>query len=226
MFTSCDFLFKFKTKVRNVFASFICVCVLKRDYRIKLRLVNHAVNTTIEKHAKYWTDCVQWSSHAMRAYEEQLNVTAHAEDVMPLLPALKAAIFYQYYISTDRVFLIGFSKFKQTYPTNKVLTACYTANLYCFKDKLCYHRVRANNLEAAKKTVKQKDHACKKDASEHQLICKYGMSYQQVKHKKQLRNLLYVPSQKEYGSNLTSNRQKLSKRNRQQKIKTFRINLK
>ena len=146
------------------------------------------------------------------------------DEILPLFPALKAAIFYQYYTSTDRIFLIGYSKFQQSYPTQKMLNAYYTANLYCFKDKLCYHRVNANSIEAAKQMVKQKDHVCKQDSSDPQLICDSGgMSYKQVKqYGWQLKKLLYVAFQRN-GSNRFAKTEKLSKYNRQNKIKSFRI---
>lgn len=164
-----------------------------------------------------------WTKDAMDKLNTQLSVMSYANEILPLCPALRAAIFYQHYISADRVFLIGFSKYQQMYPTHKMLTAHYTANLYCFKDKLCYHRVKAVSLEAAKLTVKQKDHKCKQDSSDPQPICnRGGMSYQQVKeYGWQLKELLYVSSQRSIDNKFV---QKLSKYNRQKKIKSFRIN--
>ena len=114
--------------------------------------------------------------------------------------SLKAAIFFDYATHPRRTFLVGFSKYKKVLPGDRqqVLTAHYTANLFCFGCKLCYHQVKAANLEDAKKMVKQRHHFAKDDSKGNQPVCAYGMSYDQViNHQdKHISTLLYVSSQR------------------------------
>ena len=134
----------------------------------------------------------------LQAYQTKVISTLYYSNVLVQFPALKAAIYYYHQVKTERVFLVGFSKYRQDPPNNKIITAHYVANLYCFGNKLCYHRIIASNIKTAKKLVRQKDHLCKKYAQTSQPICKYGMSYKQVKqYSKYMQNLLYVP-RKEY----------------------------
>lgn len=191
-----------------------------------LRHISSYVNSVVMGHASSWDDKVHWTPHAMKTYNTQLANTPNEAEILPLHPKLKAAIFYMYYTSNERLYLVGFSKYLQTYPRCKILTASYSANLYCFKDKLCYHKVRASSLEAAKLMVKQRDHACKKDPSDPQPVCSAGgMSYNAVKHhSNHLRHLLYTSSQqKPIKDNKLAEVEKLSHHHRQKRISSFRI---
>ena len=144
-------------------------------------------------------------------------------------PSLKAAIFFDCVMHPKRTYLIGFSKYKKILPGNKqqVLIAHYTANLFCFENKLCYHKVKAANLEDAKKMVKQRHHLVKNDPKNNQPVCAHGMSFYQVKNHsdKHLATLLYVSSQRisrHRQGDIVSN-QHMSKKFKSYKIKSYRI---
>ena len=194
--------------------------------RIQIRLTNKVINQSILKHTIYWDD-IYWNITILQAYQTKLTFLLYYSNILTHSLALKAVIYYYHQTKTERVFLVGFSKYRQDLPNDKIVAAHYMANLYCFGNKLCYHKVTAPNIETAKKLVKQRDHICKKYAQASQPICKYGMSYKQIKqYGKYLHNLLYVFFQKIPKFNEIICNQKLSQKHRQNKIKSYKINWK
>jgi hypothetical protein len=152
------------------------------------------INYVVAKNASCWQD-LKWDVNITTAYHAKLKATTrYSSAVLMYCPALKAAIYYWYHTRKTKVFLIGFSKFRQ-HASAKITTRCYSSDLFRFKNTLCYHRVIAIDVPSAKKTIKQRHHACKQYAQGSQVICKTGMSFEQVQASKHLNKLLFITAQ-------------------------------
>ena len=165
------------------------------SFRLQLRLLNKRTDRLVKTFSKAWQD-LKWNDSLKRSYQTVLLTLK--QRILPFYPELRAAIYYHHHTKTKQSYLIGFSKCRyQNGLKTKLIIAHYTANLYHYKNMLCYHYVEASNIYAAKKSIKQKDHMCKISYNADQPTCKNGgMSYGMiVRYSSYFRNLLNTPSQ-------------------------------
>jgi hypothetical protein len=162
-----------------------------------MRFVSKQVSTAITKLAAHWNDLL-WDDSSRYAYKIKQLSNPGGTQLLADHPELQAAVFYCSYTSTNKVFLVGICKFRRNSNNsssnnnnnnntidsgrNKHFVGKYTASLFQYGNKLCYHRVKASSVEEAKKKVRQGDHSCKAHAHAPQPICKSGgMSLAQVR---------------------------------------------
>ena len=185
-------------------------------YRIHLRLISKHMSAAITELAAHWSDLL-WDDSSRYAYKIRQLSNPQGAQLLARHPALQAAMFYCAYTSTSKLFLVGICKFRcihaysdnnnnnnnnNNYNNNnhnggytKYFVGKYTASLFQYGNKLCYHQVRAGSVEEAKKKVKQADHSCKTHPHAPQPICKSGgMSLLQISSNSRLFKKLLLSS--------------------------------
>src|ERR1700753_2264790 len=137
-----------------------------------MRYVCCLMNDLVLKYVDCTYHKLVWTSKMAVTYQAAIKRQAALLKRLNIKSQLQMLIYAEYYWRMKYTFLIGFSKLVNSVGPNadRIRTACYTANLYCFGDKLCYHLVHANSVDEAKKMVKQKHHAAKRNPQDKQLI--------------------------------------------------------